>query len=229
MSLVRRLQPSDFEAVANLIRPHKTYMGFDKAQLHRLWNEAVRLSDRSPDFDSFFLNDLKKFYLTETGQMIQMFGYFEGGSLKSAMGIRKFSRFPSWEINRMLAQKGEDLSSSGLALVYEHCLTYCEKEGLAEYYTCLSQSTYLLHERQWQAHVPSKNRYQSFTEEIVPPRSAPTYEDLVRLTRPAPEAMVIRKHVLREEFRAELLENRKRKWKEEIQKWGGHDQNESTH
>lgn len=229
MALIRRLLPSDFAAVADLIRPHNTYMGFDKAELHQLWNQAVRLSERSPDFDSFFLTDLKKYYLTPSGHMIQMFGYFENDQLKSAMGIRKFSRFPSWEINRMVAQKGEDLFGSGLAMVYEHCLNYCEGEGLGEYFTCLSEDTYLLHERQWRAHVPSKLRYFSVTEEVVPPRSAPTYEELVRLTRPTPKAMVIRKHILKDEFRTELLENRRRTWQREMQKWENYGQAESAH
>ena len=220
--LIIRLATEHIPALRDLIESQPKHIGLPK----ELVLQQVRLyaapGNIRSSFNEQLLQNLEENYLSGSTGM-QMHGYLREGKLWSTIGMRFSETEPAWLLTRMFSYRGKGPRATGIFELFDHCIRQGEGLGATEYHTCGPAKHAEAHERLWSARVPARGRYMVCTDALVPAGTKPYfqahYERMEGMCWPID--LVLRRQVLKDEFRAHALASQGRRREVEIARWGG--------
>ena len=220
MGSVITLGREHLPALLELIDAQPKHMGLPKEAVLRLLQRYVSPDNVCSTFNEQLLTRLETDYLSGSSGM-QMLGYVQADKILSAIGMRFSETEPAWLLTRMYSRRGMRMRETGIFDVFERCIQAGEARGATEYHTCVPVRHVRAHERTWAAFVPSRARYAVFTDAVVLAETRPYflahYERMDGMCWPID--LVLRRHILQDEFRAPVLESQRRRQASELARW----------
>ena len=209
---LRKLEKSDFEAILALSNLRPRYMRLAKEDIQKIYEKSWPKEKVADSFDVQLATELKSHYLNRSFQY-QMFGAFsDAGELTAVIGMNFSNSRPLWTLSRMMSDPRRSMRESGLGDLYEYCIAFAENLGVADYLTCIPERLARVYDRSWESIAPSRYRYEIFTEERVEAHGRPFYAHHFKTMgyAPWPQPILIRRHSLKENERALVIQNRSR-------------------
>lgn len=189
--MIQLLNMTHYEAMTKLIIAKKKHAGVD----------VTKIKVPAGSFSA-----LVNFYLIEDNPNFRAYGYFNSdGELLSFINIHLSTRSNSWFLNKIVSSQDESgIPKNGIGELMSHCIQYAESRGMHKYYTIIPTKYVDSHEKIWAGLVPERERYDILFEDVIKANTRGRFDEywnILMSTSLWPIDMVVRLHILRQEFR----------------------------